>query len=141
MATVTFRKKIGGWTLLTENLKPQLPNMPDLAAQHADLEKTIADAQALANEQEDLRGKLKKTIQQRQALEKQGEDLRQRLSAALQSKLGFADAGLMTNGVVPKKKRVRSKKTVTQPAQPATATTTPASPTPQAQPPAGPVTK
>jgi len=138
---ITFRKRIGGWTLMTQNLKPQLPNLPDLAAQHADLEKTIADAQALVNEQEDLRGKLRKTIQQRQALEKQGEDLRQRISANLQSKLGFADAGLMAYGVVPKKKRVRSKKTVGQPAQPNTPTTSPASPTPPVASPAGTATK
>src|SRR4029077_12142894 len=69
-------------------------------------------------------------------LEKQGEDLRQRISAVLQGKLGFADAGLMTYGVVPKKKRVRSKKTASQPAQPGTATTSPASPAPPPPPPA-----
>jgi hypothetical protein len=139
---ITFRNRIGGWALIAGNLKPQLTDMPELAAQHADLEKTIADAQALVLEQEDLRGRLQKTIRQRQDLEKHGEDLRLRLGAGLQSKLGFRDEGLRTFGIAPKKKSVRRKKSTSPPEQPATATSTsPTSHTPPAPAPAEPASK
>ncbi len=102
---VTFRQRFGGWKLLSNAVKQNLEEMPDLAAAQAELEQHIAEAEALANRQAALKAELQTTVRQRREAETKGQDLRRRLAAKVQSHLGFKSERLHEFGIQPQRRR------------------------------------
>ena len=102
-----FRNRFGGWKLLANAVRPLLAQAPELTDQHAQLEALIAEADGLANLQEEMRAKLRQSTHRRQEVEREGEELRLRMTAALQNRLGFKSDELLTYGIAPRQARVR----------------------------------
>ena len=102
---VTFRQRAGGWKLLSNAVKENLGEMPDLAAAQAELEQHIAEAEALANRQAALKADLQLTVRQRREAEVKGQDLRRRLAAKVQSHVGFKSERLHEFGIAPQRRR------------------------------------
>ena len=98
-----FAKKITEWELLSANLRPHLAEMPFLQGLVDELDALIAQAKALNNEQELVRGRLQDIVHKRQEAEKQGERLRSRASAHLKGSFGFGSDDLVQFGLRPVK--------------------------------------
>lgn len=107
---VMFRTLAGGWKLLSNAVKKKLDQMPNLAAQQAELEAHIIRAEELANKQAALRAELQQTVKDRKEAEVRGEELRQRLAAAVQAQIGFKTEMLHEFGILPRKRRRNPKK-------------------------------
>lgn len=118
----TFNQIIGRWRQLAEAMRERIDEMPEFAEAHAKFEALIAEAMALASQQEKLRGSLRKTTRLRQEMERTGEESRQRLAAAMQYKLGFKDEDLIGFGIAPRITRRRTASEGETPASPATDT-------------------
>jgi len=123
--SVTFATKIDHWDLLNRNLKPQVQNMPELAAEQQQLEANIEQARVLQALQSEAQAKAREAVKLRREMEKSGQALHERITAVLKGKLGFDSNGLLPFGIPPRRKR-KSKKSPTP--TPATA------PTPTAEP-------
>ena len=101
---VTIAKRINSWELMTSSLKPFLPELPELAARHAELEAHIRQTVAMQSEQETLRFRLREVTKQRQEAEAKGQDLRLRLAYMLKASLGFSSKQLIAFGLTPRGK-------------------------------------
>lgn len=110
--SATFAAKIEQWDLLNRNLKPQVQNMPELAAEQQQLEANIEQARVLHAQQSDAVAKAREAVKLRREMEKSGQDLHQRITAVLKGKLGFDSNGLLPFGIPPRRKR-KSKKSPT----------------------------
>jgi hypothetical protein len=134
--SATFATKIDQWDLLNRNLKPQVQNMPELAAEQQQLEANIEQARVLQAQQSEAQAKAREAVKLRREMEKSGQDLHERITAVLKGKLGFDSNGLLPFGIPPRRKR-KSKKSTT-PATTPTPTAEHGTPASQPATPAGP---
>jgi len=113
MPGISFRKIVSFCELLSSNLKTHLPDMPHLQEESAGLDALVAQAKALDNEQQLLRGRLGEITRLRREAELRGQDLRSRVAAQLRGKLGFKNENLLGFGIPPRKRtRKKTEKTV-----------------------------
>ncbi|HYU33890.1 MAG TPA: hypothetical protein VEW48_17190 [Thermoanaerobaculia bacterium] len=102
MATDGLSKKLGNWDMLTTNVKPRLPELPQLVATVQELDSVIFEGRALQGVQETHRMQLRETTQRSKELERRGRSLRNRLVAGLQSAYGVDSLELLGYGINPR---------------------------------------
>lgn len=125
-----MRKALGfglrstNWTLISNNLKPHLTDMPQVQPLQAELDALIGEAHDVDAKQELARGQARDLTRQRQDLEKRGEDLRRRIASHLRGTFGFTSEQLVQFGINPRPRVIRRKKAEEKPADtPATPST------------------
>lgn len=87
-------EKFSRWGITASNLREHLEEMPHVAADLAEMDRLIAEAQALESQQEAIRGTAREVTAQLKELAKNGEKLRSRLRAADQDCIGTEDRRL-----------------------------------------------
>jgi hypothetical protein len=112
MPNRNYKKILGDWQVLYDNLTPRLTDMPLVAGDHANLGTMIGQARDLQNRQEGAAAQLRDLNQQRRQILTQGGDVAGRLGLALRSILGTKSEKLIEFGVKPMP-RVRRKKAAT----------------------------
>jgi len=139
-----YKKILGDWQVLYDNLTPRLNDMPLVATDHTTLGTILGQARTLQNQQEAANAQLRDINQQRRQIVTDGTDAASRLGHALMSILGTKNEKLIEFGVKPlprvrkpPSKRKKKKKTAAAP-ETAHPTTSPAAPAegPAAKPPA-----
>jgi hypothetical protein len=125
MANRNYKKTLGDWQVLYDNLTPRLTDMPLVAGDHSTLGTILGQARSLQNQQEAASAQLRDINQQRRQIVNQGGDVTSRLGHALRSILGTKNEKLIEFGVKPLP-RVRRKATPKKPPQTSTPTTAPA---------------
>jgi len=126
-----YKKILGDWQVLYDNLAPRLTDMPLVADDHKTLGTILGQARTLQNQQEAANAQLRDINQQRRQIVDQGGDAVSRLGHALRSILGTKNEKLIEFGVKPlprvrRKAASKKKKTEvsTETANPATAPAT-----------------
>ncbi|HYG62787.1 MAG TPA: hypothetical protein VEL74_09420 [Thermoanaerobaculia bacterium] len=110
MASLSFAEELNLNTLLTNNLRSHLGEMPHLTGLHNELEGLVSQGRLLEDQRGFYEGQLRHTNAQRRELEKKGRELRQRLASALRSSFGLDNQKLLEFGVKPRAVRRRRPK-------------------------------
>jgi hypothetical protein len=136
----SYKKILGDWQVLYDNLTPRLNDMPLVTNDHTTLGTILGQARSLQNQQESANAQLRDINQQRRQIVDDGGDAASRLGHALKSILGTKNEKLIEFGVKPlprarKPPSKRKKKQTGTSAETATPTTAPAEGQP-AKPPA-----
>jgi len=105
----SLAEKFSRWSVTASNMREHLEEMPHVTADLEAMERMVAEARALENQQEALRGQAREVSAQLQALAKDGEKLRSRLRSHLQAKLGPTSEGLVKFGFRPRRIPRRSR--------------------------------
>jgi hypothetical protein len=92
------------WRTLANNLRDALPDMPHLAAEHAEFERLVARVESSLAEQNILQGRISVLIRGRVVDLEQGRELRSRLTAQLQGRFGSKSEALRQFGIKPRKR-------------------------------------
>src|SRR5215207_9872968 len=114
MATVDLTKKIGTWDVLTMNVKPRLPELPQLEPTVKELDAVIFEGRELQGLQEIHRKQLRETTQRSKDLVRRGRSSRNKLVAGLQSAYGVESLELLGFGVPPRLPKRRTRLTKAQ---------------------------
>lgn len=114
MATPSFKEKLVGWEVLSQNLKAQLSEIPHLQSQQEALAQLVAEGRNLQALQGMHAAALRDTNRQRFNLEKRGDEMRERLAGALRGQFGPKDTRLLEFGLKPKAERRRASLTPEQ---------------------------
>jgi len=114
MATIDLTKKIGTWDVLTMNVKPRLPELPQLEPTVKELDAVIFEGRELQGLQEIHRKQLRETTQRSKELARRGRSARNRLVAGLQSAYGVDSLELLGFGVPPRLPQKRNRLTKAQ---------------------------
>lgn len=88
MSTVILSKKIGSWKAQIANVKPRLPEMPQLVETVQDFEALVLEGEALQSIQDVYRSKLKETTLRSRDILRRGRSFRNRVVAGAQSVFG-----------------------------------------------------
>lgn len=107
MRADVFAKKVNGWEVLINNVKPKLAEMPYLQGIHDELETLLGAAKLLESQQEEARSHLRDLTFQRREIEKRGENLRARAAAHLRASFGFTSEQLLRFGLNPRPRVLR----------------------------------
>lgn len=94
--------KIARWKLLETRLGERIAEMPHLAEAHAELQQTIAEAEALESKYKVQRVTWREVNKRRSELAEIGETLRTRLNGALLFELGPKNQQLEEYGLKPR---------------------------------------
>ncbi len=126
-----YKKILGDWQVLYDNLTPRLNDMPLVANDHGTLGTILGQARTLQNQQEAANAQLRDINQQRRQIVTDGSDAASRLGHALKSILGTKNEKLIEFGVKPlprvrKPPSKQKKKQTDTSAETATPTTAPA---------------
>jgi len=97
--------RVQAWRGVTDNLRHDLEQFPQLEGSLADLEGIDAEARALIAEMSTLRARLRTTTARLRALARQGDMTRTRLGAGLRAALGYESAHLLRYGFRPRTQR------------------------------------
>jgi hypothetical protein len=111
MATDVLSKKLGTWDMLTLNVKPLLPELPQLDPTVQALDAVIFEGRVLQGIQESHRKQLRETTQRSKDLERRGRSLRNRLVAGLQGAYGLDSFELLLFGINPRLQTKRKRLT------------------------------
>ncbi len=111
----TLVARISRWDTLVTNLEPDLPDLPHLAADVAQLKEILLRSREFEAHQDNLRSQAQETTASRNQLVAEGDRLRRRIGASLQWKHGFGSETLLKFGFRPRRQPVRSKKRETPP--------------------------
>jgi hypothetical protein len=111
MATDGLSKSIGTWDMLTMNVKPRLPELPQLEPTVQELDAVIFEGRVLQGVQETHRKQLRETTQRSKELERRGRNLRNRLVAGLQGAYGVESFELLLFGINPRLQTKRKRLT------------------------------
>ena len=103
----TLKDRIANWEILQTNVKPQLPESPQLTDDLNQLERVLTDAKALEADRGGHVTALAASARRRQALVDEGDAVFRRLTLALRAKFGPKSEKLFTYGVAPEKARRR----------------------------------
>jgi len=117
MATDSLSKNLGTWDMLTMNVKPRLPELPQLDPTVQALDAVIFEGRVLQGIQETHRKQLRETTQRSKDLARRGRDLRNKLVAGLQSAYGVESLELLGYGVQPRLPKRRTRLTKAQKAE------------------------
>ena len=115
MSSLSFAEELNLNTLLTNNLRPYLGEMPYLGGLHQELDALVTHGRTLEDQRGYHEAQLRHTNAQRRDLEKKGRALRLRLASALRSTYGPDNQKLLEFGVKPR--AVRRRRT-TKPEEP-----------------------
>src|SRR4051812_36340480 len=88
MPTRNYKKILGDWQVLHDNLTPRLTDMPQVTGDHSTLATVLGEARDLQNQQEAATAALRNLNQKRREILSRGGDVSSRLSLALRSVLG-----------------------------------------------------
>ena len=102
--------KIARWKLLEARLRERLSEIPALTADHAELQRTIAEAEELEAKFQLHRGAWMDANARRTEIATAGETLRSRIALALQYQLGPKSKQLVEFGLRPRAGRPSQKK-------------------------------
>lgn len=94
--------KIARWKLLEARLQQLVGEQPHLGEAHAELQRLIAEAEALASQHQIHRAALRETAKKRNAVAKAGDALRFRFLGALNFALGPENTQLLEYGLKPR---------------------------------------
>lgn len=88
MSTIILSKNIGSWKAQIANVKPRLPEMPQLVETVQDFEALVLEGEELQSTQDVYRSKLKETTLRSMDILRRGRSFRNRLVAGAQSVFG-----------------------------------------------------
>jgi hypothetical protein len=88
MSTVILSKNIGSWKAQIANMKPRLPEMPQLVETVQGFEALVLEGEELQSTQDVYRSKLKETTLRSRDILRRGRSFRHRLVAGAQSVFG-----------------------------------------------------
>jgi hypothetical protein len=97
--------RVQSWRAVTDNLRNDLEQFPQLAGSLADLEGIDAEARALIAELSVLRARLQSKTARLRALARRGDMTRTRIGAGLRAALGYESAQLLRYGLRPRAQR------------------------------------
>ena len=97
--------RVQAWRGVTDNLRNDLEQFPQLEGSLADLEGIDVEARALMAEMSILRARLRTTTAHLRALARRGDMTRTRLGAGLRAALGYESAHLLRYGFKPRSQR------------------------------------
>lgn len=92
------------WRTLANNIRDALPDLPHLAAEHAEFERLVARIESSLAEQNTLQGRISVLIRGRVVDLEQGRELHSRLVTQIQGKLGKKSESLRHFGIKPRKR-------------------------------------
>ena len=104
MPTKRFKEQVRDWRVLHDNLAPHLPDMPQVADDHAALAQVLAQVDDLENKQDNARSALRDLNQQRKATKKQGQAVQRRLAIKLKGTLGEENEKLIGFAIKPRQR-------------------------------------
>jgi hypothetical protein len=99
----TLAAKIDRWVALSNNLAPQIDQLPQLRVPFTQFQGVLAQAQAVRDRLKVIKGDGAEAIQQRDALLTEGDDLFTRLNHALKGIHGPQSGRLRDYGIKPRK--------------------------------------
>jgi hypothetical protein len=99
----TLAAKIDRWTGLSNNLAPQIDQLPQLKDQFTQFQSVLAQAQAVRDRLKVIKGDGDEAIKQRNALLTEGDDLFIRLSHGLKAVHGPESGRLRDYGIKPRR--------------------------------------
>jgi hypothetical protein len=102
MSTDTLSKKLGPWKAQITNVKPRLPQLPQLGETVQGFEALIVEAEELQSAQDVYRSKLRETTLRSQDILRRGRSFRNRLVAGAQSVFGVDSPLLLELGAKPR---------------------------------------
>lgn len=102
MSTDTLSKKIGTWKAQLANVKPRLPQLPQLGETVQGFEALVLEAEELQSAQDVYRSKLRETTLRSQDILRRGRSFRNRLVAGAQSVFGVDSPLLLELGARPR---------------------------------------
>jgi hypothetical protein len=109
MAVLTKGKSLASrlyaWSMLTDNLRPDLQRFPHLAGDLEELAAMHAEASALVSELARLRSQAQQATSRLRKLARRGDMLRTRVGAMLKGSLGFESIDLVKYGFRPRRSR------------------------------------
>ncbi len=105
----TLVARISRWETLVTNLEPDLPDLPYLSADVAELKEILRKSREFEAHQELLRAEAQGMTVERKSLALEGDRLRRRIGASLQWKHGFGSETLVKFGFRPRRPPVRTK--------------------------------
>lgn len=111
MATEGLSKSLGTWDMLSTNVRPRLPELPQLGSTVSELDAVIFEGREIQGVQETHRKQLRETTQRSKDLARRGRSLRNRLVAGLQSAYGVDSLELLGFGVQPRLQQKRNRPT------------------------------
>lgn len=106
MPTKRFKEQLMDWKVLHDNLAPHLPDMPQVADDHAALAQVLAQALDLENKQDAARSVLRDLNQQRKDTKKQGQAVQRRLALKLKGAFGEQNEKLIEFAVKPRPRQI-----------------------------------
>src|SRR4051812_6392614 len=107
MSKSSIAQSLVAWENALANVKANAPDLPNLAAYTAELEKVLADAKDLTAQLDGQTGKKQQLSKDRQGLMKAGTVAVARLRAALKAHYGFDSERLIDYGARPVRPRAR----------------------------------
>jgi hypothetical protein len=104
--SINFKKTVGDWQVLYDNLTSHLTDMPQLTGDHTALGAVLGRARDLQNQQEAATGLARDLNQQRRELLKEGGGSADRLASGLRIALGKTSEKLIQFGVKPRPRSI-----------------------------------
>ncbi|HKH47770.1 MAG TPA: hypothetical protein VKM72_24190 [Thermoanaerobaculia bacterium] len=102
MSTDTLSKKLGPWKAQIANVKPRLPQLPQLGETVQGFEALVAEGEELQSTQDVYRSKLKEITLRSRDILRRGRSFRNRLVAGAQSVFGVDSPLLLELGAKPR---------------------------------------
>jgi len=102
MSTDTLSKKLGPWKAHIANVKPRLPEMPQLEEAVKGFEALVLEGEELQSTQDVYRSKLKEITLRSRDILRRGRSFRNRLVAGAQSVFGVDSPLLLELGAKPR---------------------------------------
>ncbi len=99
----TLVARISRWDTLVTNLEPDLPDLPHLAADVAELKGILRGSRDFEHHQAELRSQAQGNTATRKDLVVRGDRLRRRIGAGLHCKYGFGSETLLKFGFRPRR--------------------------------------
>jgi hypothetical protein len=102
MSTVLLSKNLGPWKAQIANVKPRLPQLPQLDEAVQGFEALVLEGEELQSAQDVYRSKLRETTLRSQDILRRGRSFRNRLVAGAQSVFGVDSPLLLELGAKPR---------------------------------------
>jgi hypothetical protein len=106
MPRKTFAETMRSWELMLGQMRPLLEELPGLAAQHAELEALLAEAQRLNDEVRELGARRKLAARLCREAVAAGVEVRLRLAAGLATRFGTKSEKLVAFGLKPRPRTI-----------------------------------
>ncbi|MEP7010900.1 MAG: hypothetical protein ABJC13_11300 [Acidobacteriota bacterium] len=110
MSHGTYAEQLESWRILVNNLESKIDNVPQAAADRAELRKLTDEVQRLSAEIEVASGQLRILTDRRRKAAHAARQKRLLIAAHLQGHFGFDHPGLLSFGIEPRARKRRAKK-------------------------------